>query len=659
MIQQVESDNSKGTLKRKLSFETLISALSAQFINLPAEEVDEIIEDAQRRICAFLGFDLSALWQWSTDKPGCMILTHLYSPPDGPKRPAEIIAEEVFPWTMRKIMENSIVVINTDELAEEEAGTDLETRLHYGLRSSVAIRLQAGNKPIIGILSFDTLHDSFIMDLGTLQRLEMVAQIFCNALLRKNAEVQLRESELRLSLAADSAGAGLWEYNYRTRVFWATDRARKIFGYRLDEVISLERFSASIHPEDVDRVQQIIYEAVSSAEKFDIEYRIFGDAGQLKWVCSRGHVCFQPDGTADRLLGVTIDIDARKNLENELREHLKEVKNLKRRLEGENYYLREDLVRERGFEQIIGSSAALKTVLAATRQVALTEATVLLLGETGTGKGLLAHAIHKMSGRKDHPLVTVNCAALPGNLIESELFGREKGAYTGAYARQAGRFEVADRGTIFLDEIGEMPLELQAKLLRVLQDGEFERLGAPKTIKVDVRLIAATAQDLTRAVRDGRFREDLFYRLNVFPITIPPLRQRTEDIVLLAQYFVQKFSRKMGRKIESIPKAILGRLLQYDWPGNVRELEHLIERSIIISSGSTLTLGNDWASLPMAGADGETALDLVSVERQHIIMVLRRTSWRIEGKGGAAAILDIHPSTLRFKLKKLGIQRPI
>jgi formate hydrogenlyase transcriptional activator len=650
----------RDALLKKLSFETLISQLSAQFINLPAEEVDGIIEDAQQRICEFLGFDLSALWQWSTDKPDCLVLTHLHSPADGPKKPAEPVTAESFPWSAKQLMEGATVIYNTEDLTEQEALKDLETKRRYGIKSSVSIPLRAGSRPIIGVLSFNMLHTPFVYDPDTVQRLKLVAQIFCNALLRKNTENELRMSEWLLSLAAESAGAGLWSFDFRTGLFWTTDRGREIFGFFRDEVVSLERFEGCIFPPDLPRVQQMIREdSCSSAERFEVEYRIHDESGQWKWVYSKGRRYQRPDGTADRLFGVSIDIHQRKCMEEDLHNRLKEVEALKRRFEGEAYYLREDLAREQGFEQIIGSSAALKKVLAAARQVAMTDATVLLLGETGTGKGLLAHAIHRMNSRKDHPLVTVNCAALPANLIESELFGRERGAFTGAHSRQAGRFEIAHHGTIFLDEIGEMPLELQAKLLRVLQDGAFERLGSSKTIAVDVRVIAATSRDLRSMVRNGLFREDLFYRLNVFPITIPPLRERTEDIVLLAQYFVEKFARKMGKHIETIPKPLLSRLLQYDWPGNVRELEHLVERGVILSPGLELRFGDLTAPLTELEPISDTSLDLASVERQHIIQVMRRTSWKIEGPGGAASILKLHPSTLRFRLKKMGIQRPI
>jgi formate hydrogenlyase transcriptional activator len=379
----------------------------------------------------------------------------------------------------------------------------------------------------------------------------------------------------------------------------------------------------------------------------------------MKWISSRGRPYFKPTGEPDRLLGVSIDISERKRMESELKERLEKIEELKRRLENENFYLRDEIRLEKGLEKIVGDSEALKSVFIAAQQVAATDATVLILGETGTGKGMVANAIHQMSTRKDRPLVTVNCSALPQNLIESELFGREKGAFTGAHARQAGRFEVADAGTIFLDEIGEMPLELQSKLLRVLQEGEFERLGSAKTVKVNARVIAATSRDLKHEVRERRFREDLYYRLNVFPIQIPPLRQRTEDIPLLAQFFTEKYARKVGKKIDSIPKAAIKSFLSYDWPGNVRELEHVIERAVIMTSGGPLKVAGQLKSSLRVDSRDKPLKDLAAAEREHILKVLRDTGWRIEGPSGAAAILKLHPSTLRFRIKKLGIRRPL
>jgi transcriptional regulator with GAF, ATPase, and Fis domain len=287
------------------------------------------------------------------------------------------------------------------------------------------------------------------------------------------------------------------------------------------------------------------------------------------------------------------------------------------------------------------------------------QATVLLLGETGTGKGVVARAIHGSSPRKDRPLITVNCATLQANLIESELFGREKGAFTGADSRQIGRFELADGGTIFLDEIGELPLELQPKLLRVLQDGEFERLGSPRTIKVDVRVIAATNRNLDDEVRSGRFRQDLFYRLNVFPILSPPLRQRKEDIPLLVNHFVAKCNKKIGKKIEAVAKATLKILQEYHWPGNVRELENVVERAVITSRGTTLQVLDRFDSPRQTeGAAGEETRTLAELEHDRILQVLRQTGWRIEGKNGAALILGLNPSTLRARMWKSGIVRP-
>jgi len=291
-------------------------------------------------------------------------------------------------------------------------------------------------------------------------------------------------------------------------------------------------------------------------------------------------------------------------------------------------------------------------------QVAPQDATVLLLGETGTGKGVVARAIHGRSRRKDRPMITVNCSALPANLIESELFGREKGAFTGSIDRQMGRFELADYGTLFLDEIGEMPMELQSKLLRVVQDGEFERLGGPKTIKVDVRIIASTNRNLEKEIRKGRFREDLFYRLNVFPITIPPLRQRKEDIPLLVDYFVAKFNKKTGKKIETVSKDTLNILQDYHWPGNVRELESVIERAVITSQRTALQVLDRFETFQQAGEEAVRDVKaLGEMEREYIFQVLQKTGWRIEGEAGAAVILGLNPSTLRGRMRKYGIRR--
>jgi DNA-binding NtrC family response regulator len=341
----------------------------------------------------------------------------------------------------------------------------------------------------------------------------------------------------------------------------------------------------------------------------------------------------------------------------DLKEALEEVKELKNRLQEENIYLQQEIKLTHNFEEIISQCEKFNKVLGKVEQVAATDATVLILGETGTGKELLVRAIHNIGNRKDRPLVKVNCAALPANLIESELFGHEKGAFTGALSRKIGRFELADMGTLFLDEIGDLQPELQTKLLRVLQDGEFERLGSLDTIKVNVRVIAATNRDLKKAIEQGSFREDLFYRLNVFPILCPPLRERKEDIPLLAEHFVGKYSAKIGKKIGTIPHKVMKALQKYNWPGNVRELENIIERAVIITQGQVLELG-DW--LPQTTmSDGTSILTLDEMEREHIIEILEKTGGRVRGNGGAAELLEIKPTTLEARMKKLKIERKI
>jgi formate hydrogenlyase transcriptional activator len=301
----------------------------------------------------------------------------------------------------------------------------------------------------------------------------------------------------------------------------------------------------------------------------------------------------------------------------------------------------------------VGNSEAIRTVLKQIEQVAPTDSTALIQGETGTGKELLAHAIHNLSARKGRLMIKVNCAALPPTLIESELFGREKGAFTGSLSKQIGRFELADASTIFLDEIDTLPLELQAKLLRVLESGEFERLGSPRTVKVDVRIIAATNRDLAGFVSKGGFREDLYYRLNVFQIIVPPLRERREDILPLVWFFVKGFSERMGKRVETIPQKSVEALQAYPWPGNVRELRNVTERAMIISTGPVLHL--DVPKIAQSGAGRSGTLE--DVEKRHIIEALNAAGWRVSGKDGAAEILGINPKTLESMMKKLGIQR--
>jgi len=362
------------------------------------------------------------------------------------------------------------------------------------------------------------------------------------------------------------------------------------------------------------------------------------------------------DGAA--YLALHEDGERRRQVELELRIANSKIQALMERVEEENLELRREVAGQRIDERIIGDSAAIKATLRKIEQVADTDTTVMLLGETGTGKDVLAEAIHERSARRERTLVKVNCAALPSELIESELFGHEKGAFTGAFQRKLGRFEVADEGTLFLDEIGDLPLDLQGKLLRVLQDGEFERLGSTKTRRVDVRLITATHHDLRDAMEQARFRADLFYRLSVFPVELPPLRHRREDIPLLVWYFVTRYQRRLGKRIESIEPEVMQVLTSYDWPGNVRELQNVVERSLILSQGSSLRLDESLQGslAPASGATGQGTLR--EVEEAHIRRVLDSCGWRVGGVDGAAERLGLKRTTLLSRMARLGIRKP-
>jgi transcriptional regulator with GAF, ATPase, and Fis domain len=345
---------------------------------------------------------------------------------------------------------------------------------------------------------------------------------------------------------------------------------------------------------------------------------------------------------------------ARRQNERALQNALAEVKRLNDQVHAENVYLRREVQERLGTGLLVGQSPAVRHVLELVRQVATTDSTVLLIGETGTGKELFATQIHELSGRRNRAMVRVNCSAIPATLMESELFGREKGAYTGALARQIGRFELADRSTIFLDEIGELPPEVQVKLLRVLEERQIERLGSPNPIRVDTRIIAATHRDLEKRIADGVFRDDLYYRLNVFPIQVPPLRDRVDDIPLLVWRFVEEFSRSFGKRIEAIPRENMTALQQYSWPGNIRELRNVVERAMITATGTHLTI-----ALPTASAaSARRSARLADVEREHIRSVVEGAGWRIRGAGGAADRLGLKPTTLETRMAKLGIARP-
>jgi formate hydrogenlyase transcriptional activator len=473
---------------------------------------------------------------------------------------------------------------------------------------------------------------------------------------KKRQEKALRKSEDILKKAEEIAGLGSWQLDIENnKLFWS-DQVYYIFGLPIRHSVTYESFLEVVHPEDRAFVDAS-WKAALQGAPYDIEHRIVVE-GKVKWVHDKASVEFNASGEPVLCTGIVHDITYNKKAEQDRENALNEIKRLKNLLEAENIYLKKEMKYLYAPGDIIGQSDAIQYVLFRAQQVAETDTTVLILGETGTGKGRIARLIHESSQRSHKPLVIVHCSALPGNLIESELFGREKGAFTGAESKQMGRFELADGGTIFLDEIFELPVELQAKLLRVIEEGEFERLGSPHTVKVDVRIVAATNRNIMEEIGKGRFRKDLFYRLNIFPITLPPLRQRKEDIPLLANYFLEKYNKKTGRKIKKIPEEMIRSLQAHTWPGNVRELMGVIERAVItnfdvpLSLSATIALDHEKITPKL-----QTKKRLADMEKNHIFRILRETDWRIEGPKGAAKLLGIHPSTLRNRMKKHGIKR--
>ena len=493
---------------------------------------------------------------------------------------------------------------------------------------------------------------------------------------RKRVEDALRESEDRYRDVVETQTELICRNLPDTTLTFVNDAYCRYFERSREQLIGtkfLELIPTAARGAVLEHIEMLCKYPDTKASEHEHEVaRPDGSVGWQRWT---NHLLVDLDGRVVEMQAVGRDISDRKRAEEELKKALAEVQRLKERLEAENVYLRSEVMGVHRYGEIIGESEGIRKVLEEVGRVGGTDMTVLVLGETGTGKELVARLVHEKSGRRERPLVKVNCSALPAELIESELFGHERGAFTGAVAKQVGRFELADGGTIFLDEVGELPLRLQAKLLTVLQEGEFERLGSGKTIKVDVRVIAATNRNLSEAVQRGRFRSDLYYRLNVYPIEIPPLREHREDIGLLAEAFLQEAGRRLGKSFGKIPDEVIEALQGYSWPGNVRELENVIGRAAVTSTGLTLQLPEGWkaegslinrntnlnsnaqvhSNPPVTDSNREATLG--ELEKAHILEVLHQTNWRIEGPKGAALILGLHPNTLRSRMRKLGIQR--
>jgi PAS domain S-box-containing protein len=473
---------------------------------------------------------------------------------------------------------------------------------------------------------------------------------------REKAHQALLESEELFRNMSDAAPTFIWVADTEMLCTYFNTKVLDFTGRTMGE-LNGRGWLESIHPDDLDDSVATYANAYERLEPFIMEMRWRRADGEYRWIYNSGAPLVSSSGALLGYVGSAVDISERRLAEESLQTAMVEIKKLKDDLQEENMYLREVIELEHNFDEIIGNSDALRYVFFKIEQVAKTDATVLITGETGTGKELVARAIHSTSRRSSRPLVKVNCAALSAGLIESELFGHERGAFTGATARKIGRFELADGATIFLDEVGELPLELQSKLLRVIQEGEFERLGSSKTITVDARIIAATNRNLESEVKKGNFREDLLFRLNVFPITVPPLRERKDDLPQLIEYFANRFSKKIGKTIRSVSPGTIRNLAQHSWPGNIRELANVIERSVINSQGETLSVFEDFGKVAINGVSSASADTLETMERKYISEILANLGWRIEGVSGAARVLGLNPSTLRTRMAKLGITK--
>jgi transcriptional regulator with GAF, ATPase, and Fis domain len=468
----------------------------------------------------------------------------------------------------------------------------------------------------------------------------------------KKTNEALGTSEAYLAEAQTLSHTGSFGWNAATgELFWSEESFR-IFEYDRTQKPTVQLVLERVYPEDVQLVQEALAGASQHGRDLDFEHRLLMPDGSIKRVHVLGHALNREVGSSS-FVGAVMDITTMKNA-------FEEIRTLRDQLYKENLALREEIDITRMFEEIVGSSPALQAVLSQVARVAPTDSTVLITGETGTGKELIARAIHKRSQRSSRAFVSVNCAAIPRDLIASELFGHEKGAFTGATQRRLGRFESAEGGTIFLDEVGELPAETQISLLRVLQEREFQRVGGNESFQIDVRVVAATNRDLEAAIAEGRFREDLFYRLNVFPIEVPPLRQRKQDIPLLVEYFIDRYASKAGKTITGINKRSLELLESYAWPGNIRELQNVIERSVIISDSENLSVDETWLgrrALPADSPRQPLSEKLAVQEREIIEAALAESNGKVSGPSGAAARLGIPQSTLDSKIKSLKINK--
>lgn len=633
-----------------ITLQKLAIRISARMVRSTIDSLDEDIMQYLMQLAVMLDVERAGLIEVSEDSPMVNVAYAWYS--NGAKQvPRDINLAEVFPLAYETLVKRR-QVFSITRLSDFPPEGHVDKKAHelIGTKSILSIPLMIGRR-VHHVLTVHDLRNERLWTDDVVSQIRLFGEIFVSALQRREVEFILKRSNERLNLAAQAADCGLWELDLDSGIYWITQKAREHFNFAPGLEVSLPLVLDAIFPEDREQVIKAIEAAERSGDETIVEYRLRAPDGSVRWMISRGRTVSVEPGQRPRLMGVTLDITHHKKMELELHEKIQEIETLKHQLEKENEFLRLEAGIQSDQSEILGSCEKMRVIMTQVQQVAKTGSTVLLQGETGTGKGLIAQTIHRLSKRGNRPMIKVNCAALPGALVESELFGREKGAFTGALSKQKGRFELANGSTLFLDEIAEMSLETQAKLLRVLQDGEFERLGSPQTIKVDVRLIAATNRNLEEEVEHGRFRRDLYYRLNVFPIVVPPLRERSEDIPQLVWEFVSEFGERMGKKMRRIASRDMHSLQTYSWPGNIRELRNVIEHSLIVSTGETLHLQRLAPGLPAS----EKPKSLEELEREYIQFILKSTRGRIKGELGAAELLKMNPSTLYSRMRKLGI----
>lgn len=638
-----------------LEFQSMLAELSANFVRISCDAVDGVIQESLRRIAENQDLDHIALGLLTED--GQDFYSKYQYTNNARVKPwlsSSLMSEG--PYVTKTLLAGKPFIMHDVEKLPREAAKDREGFLRYGIRADLVFPMIIGGH-LRGGIGFASSRPRQWHD-NVVRGLSLMSDVFANALERKYHLQALQSREEQMLLASEAADVGLWVWNIESNTIWATDKARKLYGVSPDEVLNMQRFLACLHPDDSERVKNAVEQVFRNGGSFKEEYRVVHPDGCEYWIRTTGKCQSRDSSQPERIMGASLNVTEKRCANDELKAALEEIQNLQERIQHENVYLRHEIADRKG-SKIVNGCEVIRRILEQVQQVAATPASVLISGETGTGKELLALAIHEASPRKNRSMIQVNCAAIPAALIESELFGREKGAFTGALSKQVGRFELADGSTLFLDEVGELPLDAQAKLLRVLQEKQFERLGNPKPIKVDVRIIAATNRNLSQEVAEGRFREDLYYRLNVFPIQLPPLRERREDIPKLVETFVQEFAVGMDKNIDAVDKNSLQSLCLYEWPGNIRELRNVIERAVILTKSPILKIALPIDGLGTVSMPSSSSLaTLEEVERQHITHVLEACGWRVRGQGGAAAILGLNPNTLESRMTKLDIRRP-